>query len=146
MVEHVSILTDILVNIAQKVKNSFSDHGKASIHIYFIQIWAYPKRKALLFGRFQVSSAKANIDILIIVLEVTNLSENFRQTLNVILNGRNWGNRWGAETQSKYGALISGGAKSLFGSYKRVLFYRNIFGTLFIMFILTLWMVLDKCL
>lgn len=77
MVKHVSILTGILVNRAQKIKNSFSDHGKISISIYFIQIWTRPERKNLLLGRFQVSSAKGNINILHIFLEVMNLSENF---------------------------------------------------------------------
>lgn len=102
MVNHGSIVTGILVNIAQKIKNSFSNHGKTSIRIYLIQIWTYPKRNALLFGRFQVSSAKGNINILHIFLEVTNFLENFRQTLNFILNGQNWGNRLGAEAQNKY--------------------------------------------
>lgn len=47
MVKRVSMLTDILGNIAKKIKNVSSDHVETSICIYLIQIWTDPKSKAL---------------------------------------------------------------------------------------------------
>lgn len=75
------MLTDILGNIAKKIKSVSSDH----VETYLIQIWTDPKSKALLLGRLQVPSAKGNINISHIFLEVTDLSEKFgqRQILNM---------------------------------------------------------------
>lgn len=79
MVKHISMLADILGNIAKNIRNVSSDHVETSIYIYLIQIWTDPKSKALLLGGLQVASAKGNINISHIFLEVTDLSENFGQ-------------------------------------------------------------------